>query len=127
LLPVPARADAEEEAAPAEVIEGGDLLREEEWIALRDQRDAGAELQRRRHPRGARESDEGIDEVRVALGDDAVGGAGEAARRLHGHDWMLGTPERLEAEGLGGAGHERRIDVLGRKRDRHSNVHADLP
>ena len=82
LFAEPAGADAEQESAAAEEIERRDLLGQQQRVALGDEHDAGAELDALRHARGAGERHERIDEVRVALGDDAVGRAGEAARRV---------------------------------------------
>src|SRR5204862_5495789 len=45
LLGVPAAADAEQEAAAREAVEGGDLFGRRDRIALDDQADAGAELE----------------------------------------------------------------------------------
>jgi len=43
-LPQPARANAEQEAAAAKPIEAGDLLGQEEWIALGNQGNARGEF-----------------------------------------------------------------------------------
>ena len=47
LLVVPAVADAEQEAPVRQLVERRDLLRQPDRVALRDERDAGAELERR--------------------------------------------------------------------------------
>jgi hypothetical protein len=59
LLPVPAGADPELEAAAGEAVEGGDLFRGDDRVALDDEADAAADPQ----PRGRR------------------GGGGERAKR----------------------------------------------
>jgi hypothetical protein len=127
LLAMPARADAEEEPAAAEEIERRDLLREQERVALRHERDAGAELHLRRHTRRASQSDERVDEMRVRLGDDAVGRAREAARAVDRHDRVLGAPQRLEAQALGDPRDERWIDAVRGKRDGDADVHGRPP
>ena len=97
LLSQPPGANAEEEAPAAEEIEGRDFLGQEQRMSLGNEHDPRPELDAARGARGAREGDEGIDEVRVGLGDDPVLGAREAALRLHGNERVLGAPERLEA------------------------------
>src|SRR5207302_10054806 len=51
LLAVPSAADAEEHATAGDEVGGRDLLREHNWIALDDETDARAELDRRRDRR----------------------------------------------------------------------------
>src|SRR6266545_4692266 len=89
---------------------GGDLLGEEERMPLGDEDDARAELDAAGHAGGPGQSHERIDEMRIALGNDAVRGPGEAAGRMHGNERMLGAPERLETELLGFRGHEADVD-----------------
>ena len=59
-LPQPARANAEQETAATVEIEGRDLFSQEERIAFRHQRNASAELDRRRHCGGSRQGDIGV-------------------------------------------------------------------
>jgi hypothetical protein len=40
---------------------------------------------------------------------------------------MLGTPQRLEAEGLGGARDEARVYLVRGKRDGHADIHRLAP
>ena len=44
LLPEPARADAEDEPSARELVQGGNLLGQKQGVALRDQANAGAQL-----------------------------------------------------------------------------------
>ena len=126
LFPVPAGADTEQEPAAAEQIEGGDLLGQQQRVPFRDQRDARAQIEGRGDSGRPREGDERIDEVRVALRDDPIGGARETAGALHGHDRMLGAPQRLEAERLGGARHEGDVHVVSGQGHRDTDVHGLL-
>ena len=123
LLLEPARADAEEEAPAAEEVEGGHFLGEQQRVPLGDQDDPGPELDAARSPRGARERDERVDEVRVALRDHAVLRAREATGRLHRDERMLGAPERLEAELFGLPGHEADVDEVRGQGNRDADVH----
>src|SRR5690348_10339386 len=101
LLAQPARADAEEETPAAEQVEGGDLLGQEQRMPLRHEDDARAELDAARRPGGTRQGHEGVDEVPVALGNDAVRRSRESALRVDGNGGRLGGPEGLEAQLLG--------------------------
>src|SRR4030095_704700 len=96
----------------AEEVERRDLLGQQQRVALGNQHDAGSELDRLCRSRGAGEGHERIDEMRVALGDDAVGRAREAARRAYRNERMLGAPERFETELLGLSGHEGDGEVI---------------
>src|SRR5215510_8366927 len=97
LLAQSAGSDAEEEPPAAEEIEAGDLLGQNKGVPLRHEDDARAELDAARHAGGTRESHEGVDEVPIALGNDAVRRSRESALRVHGNEGMLGAPEGLEA------------------------------
>ena len=79
-LPEPAGADAEEETSVAEIVEGGDLLGQQDGVALRHQADARAQLERRGYRRGPAQRDEGINAFVVHLRYHAVGRTGP--RRL---------------------------------------------
>src|SRR5713101_1488231 len=125
LLAQPPGADAEEEAPAAEEVEGRDLLGQEQRMPLGDEDDAGPELDAARGARGARQGHEGIDEVRVGLGNDPVLGAREAALRLHGNERVLGAPERLEAELFGLSGHGADIHEVGGQGYGDSDVHGE--
>jgi hypothetical protein len=125
LFAQPSRPDAEEEAAAAEVVERRDFFGEQQRVTLGHEHDAGAELDARGRSRGACQRHEGIHEVGVGLGDHAVGGAGEAALRVHGDERVLGAPERLEAKGLGLGRHRAHVDEIGGQRNRNADVHQN--
>src|SRR5712691_1303295 len=93
-------------------------------MPLGDEHDSRPELDAARGARGAREGDEGIDEVRVRLGDDPVLGAREPALRLHGNERVLGAPERLEAELFGLPGHGPDVHEVGGQGNGNSDVHS---
>src|SRR5215471_14005580 len=63
LLFEPACSYPKEKPTTGEVIERGDLLGQEERVALRDQTNPRTELERLRHRRGPRQPDEGINQV----------------------------------------------------------------
>ena len=106
LLAVPAAADPEQEATVRDAIEACHFLREGERIALDDERDAGAELQRPGRRGRCREADEGVHHLVVV-------GRHVAARREgalpRGRDvGVLAHPHRFEAALL-----ERRAELGG--------------
>src|SRR5262249_58828588 len=113
----PARPDAEEEAPAAEEIESGDLFGQDQRVPLRHEDDPRAQLDTARHAGGARQGHEWVDEVPIALGNDAVRRPRESALRVHGNEGMLGAPEGLEAQLLDLAGHEADVDEIGGARD----------
>ena len=122
LFAVPARADAEQKAAAAVHIQGGDGLGEDERVALGDERDARAELEGGGNAGRAGEGDVGVGEVGVGIGDDAVGRAGKRACGVDGHNGMLGVPDRLKAQLFGAPRGERGVNGVRRQRGRNANV-----
>jgi hypothetical protein len=68
LVPVPAVADAEDEAAITDLVDGGDELGGLDRIALRDQAHACADLQGGGGHRRRGERDEGVHDIVIFLG-----------------------------------------------------------
>ena len=120
----PPRADAKDEAASAMVIQGGDLLGQEQWITLRHQSDSGCQLQRRRHPRRTCQGDVGVREMRIGPGDGAARGW-ERARTLDRHGGMLRIPDRIEAQTFRRSPHEGWVDGVGGQWHGQSDTHDD--
>src|SRR5215467_15825038 len=83
---IPASADTKEKPALGEVVQRRDLLRQQERIALRDQRNAGAELERRRHCRGPGQGYEGIHESAIEIRDATPRGTRSRRGAMHGYD-----------------------------------------
>ena len=123
-LPQPARANAEQEAAAAKPIEAGDLLGQEEGVALGNQGNARAEFNGAGDPGSPGQGDVGIGEMGISPGDLAAGG-GEGAGAVDRHRGMLRVPDRLETEFLGFFGHKGRVDGIGRQGDGCANIHDD--
>ena len=73
-LPQPACADAKQEAAAAKPIEAGDLLGQEEGVALGHQGNARAELNGAGDPGSPGQGDVGIGEMGIGPGDLAASG-----------------------------------------------------
>ena len=126
LLPVPPRAHAEQEAAPAQQVERGDLFGQHQRVALRHQGDARAQLDGAGRPGRLRQRDVGIGEMRVRPGNHAVVGAGKGAGRFHRHNRVFAVPQGVESKLLRLARHERRVDGVCGQRHRHANVHINL-
>src|SRR5215470_10048431 len=94
-LTQPARANAEQEAAATKPIKAGDLLSQEEWIALGHQGNARAEFNGASDSRSPGQGDVGIGEMGIGPGDLAASGR-EGAGAVHRHRGMLRIPDRLE-------------------------------
>jgi hypothetical protein len=99
LLPVPARADAEQEAPSRHVVERRHLLRRDDRIALDHEADAGAELQPLRDRRRGGERDERVEDVAVLARQLTPAGVGRVAADRDVR--VLRHEERLEPELLG--------------------------
>src|SRR5215471_14565194 len=124
-LTQPARANAEQEAAATKPIKAGDLLSQEEWIALGHQGNARAEFNGAGDPRSPGQRDIGIGEMGIGPGNLATGGR-EGAGAVHRHRGMLRVPDRLETEFFSFFGHKGRVDGIGRKRDGGANTHGAM-
>ena len=122
LFPEPAGADAEHEAAPAEQVEAGNLLRQQQRVALRHQRNAGAQLDGAARSGGPGQSDVGVGEVGISPRNLASGGR-EGAVAVQGHGRVFGVPEGLEAQLLRLPGHEGRVDGIGGQGHGSSDAH----
>src|SRR5262245_46813335 len=72
---VPPSADTKEKPALGEVVQCRNLFRQQERIALWDQRNASAELELRRHCRGPGQGYEGVYESAIEIRDAAPRGA----------------------------------------------------
>src|SRR5262249_24914066 len=105
----------------------GDLLGQDQGVSLRHEHDTRAELDAARHARGTGEGYEGIDEVSVAFGNDAVRRPRESALRAHGKGWMPGAPEGLEAQLLDLASHEADVDEIRGQGHGDADIHDDPP
>ena len=122
LFLVPAGADAEDEAPAAVAVEGGDLLGEEQRVALGHEQDARPD------------SDVGGRRRRQGHGNDRVHEAGHLpagedrriAGALDGRDGMVGDPERLEAGVLDVLRHDGGVDVDGGRLRWVGQLDADL-
>src|SRR5215470_19586112 len=96
LLFEPACCYTKEKPATGEVIERGDLLGQEEWVALRDQTNPCPELDRLRHRRGPRQADEGVNQVSIERRDGTAQGKGRDGR--HRHNRVLREPKGIKAQ-----------------------------
>ena len=120
-LPVPAGADAKEEASAADAVEGSDFFGQQQGVAFRHQGDAGAEFDGAGGAGSPGQGDVGVGEVGVSPGDGAAGG--ELAGALHGQNGMLGVPDGFKAEGFGGARHKGRVQGVGGQGYGNANGH----
>jgi hypothetical protein len=84
LLLVPARADPEEEAPAGDLVQGRDLLRGDDRVALDDEADPGPYQQPLGRGRGGGEGDEGVVGVAVLLRQLAPGRIRSLARSAGG-------------------------------------------
>ena len=129
LLDIPAAAHGKDEAAARELVEARHRFGGDDGIALRDERDAGAELEGARRRRGEGQRDEGIVGVRIALGQLAAAREGRAA--AHRDVGVLADEERVEAARLDRLRQLADIDaVIGRKvedADEHGTSSRDHP
>src|SRR5262245_35408020 len=107
-LPQPARAYTEQEATVAKPIKAGDLLGQEEWIALGNQGNARAEFNGAGDPGSPGQCDVGIGEMGIGPGDLAASGW-EGASAVDRHRGMLRVPDRLETKSLSFFGHKGRV------------------
>src|SRR5207302_1266388 len=78
LLPVPAPADTEEEAAAGEEVEGGDLLGRRDGVAFDDEADSRPEEEPLGDHGGGGEGQEGVERLPVLLGQVGPAGPGAA-------------------------------------------------
>ena len=101
-LPQPAGADAEEEPPAAEVVEGGNLLGQQDGVAFGDEADAGAELEVGGNRRSPPQRDKWVDALVVHLRDDAVRGAGPGRFGPGWNGRVLGNPEGFKTVGFAG-------------------------
>ena len=127
LLPVPARAYAEHEAAPGEIVQGRDHLGEKKRVPLRHQADARSQPQGTGHRRGLGEGHEGIHHVGVGVWDVSPAGGGIKGNGLQGHYGVLRHPDGLEAQILRPPGHNGHVDWGTRDRgNRDADLHDGL-
>ncbi len=122
LLPVPAEADAEGEAAAGEVVEGGDPLGERDRVVLGDQGDAGAEPEAFGDGGGLPEGDEGVQGPAVLPGQLAARRVGRGP--FDGDVGVLGQVEPGEAALLQFARQPHRGDGLVGQEDRGRDPHT---
>ena len=108
-LSEPAGADPEDEAAVGVPVQGGDLLGQQQRVALGHQADAGAQLDRCRYRRRPGQGHERVDDAPVLFRDDAVRRAGVRRCCPDRKNRVFRHPERLETQLLGPLRQERRI------------------
>ena len=122
LVLVPPDADAEDESTAGDVVERRHLLREDDRIVLRDEADAGAELQSLSDRCGDAQRDERVEDVAVLLGQLAAAGPRSApADRDVG---VLGKPEGVVAPTFRFRRQLRRADRIVGGKDHQAEVHA---
>src|SRR5438105_2066035 len=110
LLAQPAHADTQHHPAPREQVEGGQLLGEDDGVALREDQDAGGELQGGRDRADPRQPHQWIGDVDVlAAGHAPVGRVGILGLVPRRHHHVLDGPDRLEPGRLRVARHRDRI------------------
>jgi hypothetical protein len=110
LGPVPSEADSQGETAAGEMVEGGDLLGQDDRIVLGDQKDPGPEGDPLGGRHGSRKGDEGAESPAIVLDPHTF----DEGRRHVGPERemrVLGEIERVEAALLGGAGERARGHV----------------
>ena len=112
LLAVPAGADAEYKAPVAVPVKDGNLLGQNQRVALRHQSNAGAKPDFAGNRRGHCQRNVRFGKVPVSPGNFAPGGR-KGAGAVHRQDGMLVIPDGLEAQLLGLLGNERRVKGIG--------------
>jgi hypothetical protein len=105
LLLQPADADAEDGAAARQHVERGDLLGDVERVALRQDQDAGGDLDRRRDGGDVGERQQRVGQRQVLRGRNASAAVVRVRRLVADRDHdVLHRPQRLDAGRLGRTG-----------------------
>ena len=125
LVLVPAAADAEDEPAVRQLVEGRHLLRRLDRVALHDQADTRAQLQRRRHRRDGGQCHERVHHVVILLRQVAAAAEGRLAGQRDVR--VLRHPERFEPPLLQRPPHVGRLHRIVRREIGDAEIHLVLP
>ncbi len=122
LRPVPARADAELEPPPGQVVDAGHLLGGGDRVPLDHQADAGPDAQPRGGAQRRRHRHEQVERVRVVPGKRRF----TAGRVLGRHVRVLGEEQRLVPALLSKPRDRVRPDPLMARKDRNAKFHTPI-
>src|SRR5262249_53833018 len=109
-LRVPSSTDADQDASAAVVVERGDLFRSEDRVALRNQTNAGAELDAARRSARPRQSKQRVRQLPKEVRHSAtLSDAGILNTRCDRNDRVVTNPVGFETEILSAFCHDRRV------------------